>query len=306
MVLPVIIMMPLSKIRQFQPKYTCSDKKNESLLHVTCDCGSPGIGHLRSALVSDERHVLDDMAAVGQALQGGFRSYLERVINSSDDPGGHGGWRVGTAGGGGGIETTASAVWSKSGGNGTGKDEGAEAHLGSFQGQRSVLILDAETLRIVSTVMSQRDVLRLGVALVMRIEDADGGTVSAGGPAPPVSSSVSRLYSTLTAVYFIRPTKSNIRRLRQELKSPRFGSYRIYSSHVIRDLRLQDLAEADVRERVEVVGEIYGDYVGLDGWHFISGGEYGRGCFGADFGVMGEMVDRYVVCLAVKAGDRLT
>ncbi len=34
MVLPVIIMMPLSKIRQFQPKYTCSDKKNESLLHV--------------------------------------------------------------------------------------------------------------------------------------------------------------------------------------------------------------------------------------------------------------------------------
>ncbi len=35
MVLPVIIMMPLSKIRQFQPKYTCSDKKNESLLHVT-------------------------------------------------------------------------------------------------------------------------------------------------------------------------------------------------------------------------------------------------------------------------------
>ncbi len=35
MVLPVIIMMPLSKIRQFQPKYTCSDKKNESLFYVT-------------------------------------------------------------------------------------------------------------------------------------------------------------------------------------------------------------------------------------------------------------------------------
>lgn len=34
MVLPVIIMMPLSKIRQFQPKYTCSDKKNESLFYV--------------------------------------------------------------------------------------------------------------------------------------------------------------------------------------------------------------------------------------------------------------------------------
>ena len=247
------------------------------------------------------------MAATGQSLQGILRSYLERVITSSDDPGGHGGWRVGTTGGGGGGGTSASAVWSKSGGNDSGKDERVETHPGSFQSQRSVLILDADTLRIVSTVMSQRDVLRLGVALVMRIEDDDGRDgLAMGGQPPSASSSVSRLYSTLTAIYFIRPTKSNIRRLRQELKSPRFGRYRIYSSHVIRDLRLQDLAEGDVRERVEVVGEVYGDYVGLDGWHFISGGEYGGGCFGADFGVMGEMVDRYVVCLAVKQGVRLT
>lgn len=240
------------------------------------------------------RHLLVAVAAMGHSLQGILRSYLERVINSSDDPAGHGGWRFGTTGGNGG--TKASAAWSKSGVDDPGNDERDEAHPVSFQAQRSVLILDADTLRIVSTVMSQRDVLRLGVALVMRIEDDDSHDgLAAGGQPPSASSSVSRLYSSLTAIYFVRPTKSNIRRLRQELKSPRFGRYRIYSSHVIRDLRLQDLAEADVRERVEVVGEVYGDYVGLDGWHFISGGEYGGGCFGADFGMMGEMVDRYVV-----------
>ncbi len=241
----------------------------------------------RGAIPADDALIeIETTAAMAHSLQAIVRSYLERVINSSGDP-------APRAGGGG---TPAFAARSNGSSYGAGNEERDELHLGSFQAQRSVLILDADTLRIVSTVMSQRDVLRLGVALVMRIEDVDGGDGSTSGVGPPsASSSVSRLYSTLTAIYFIRPTKSNIRRLRQELKAPRFGRYRIFSSHVIRDLRLQDLAEGDVRERVEFVGEVYGDYVGLDGWHFISGGEYGPGCFGADFGAMGEVVDRYVV-----------
>ena len=245
------------------------------------------------------------------SLQTILRSYLERVITASDDlVGGHSGLRAGSGSLSASGATGAAGVHGAYDGNGKsgkiGGSGGWEATQGRegveaspLQMQRSVLILDADTLRIVSTVMSQRDVLRLGVALVMRIEDDDGDGFTTGGASS--SASLPHLYSTLTAIYFIRPTKSNIRRLRQELKSPRFGRYRIYSSHVIRDLRLQDLAEGDVLERVDVVQEVYGDYVGLDKWHFVMGGDDGRGCFGGDFGVMGEMVDRYVFWVVVVA-----
>lgn len=163
----------------------------------------------------------------------------------------------------------------------------------NLQQQRSVLILDADTVRIVSTVMSQRDVLRLGVALVERIDEDDGLLESSSSS----SVSPSSIYSSLTAVYFIRPTKSNIRRLRQELKNPRFDGYRVYFTNVMSDLRLQDLAEGDGRERVEVVREVYGDFVALDAFHFVVG-KGGGSLGGGDFGAVGEVVDRCTEGLA--------
>ena len=209
------------------------------------------------------------------SLQAILRSYLERVLlglQSVNDS----------------FGTNRSAVGSPG--------PSSALHL---QQQRSVLILDADTVRIVSTVMSQRDVLRLGVALVERIDEAaiDDRSRGPSSSSSLSSSSSSSVYSSLTAVYFIRPTKSNVRRLRQELKNPRFGGYRVYCTNFVSDLRLQDLAEGDGGERVEVVREVYGDYVALDGWHFVVGAGAGS-LGGGDYGAMGEVVDRCTEGLA--------
>ena len=98
------------------------------------------------------------------SLQAILRSYLERVLlglQSVNDS----------------FGTNRSAVGSPG--------PSSALHL---QQQRSVLILDADTVRIVSTVMSQRDVLRLGVALVERIDEAAIDDRSRG---PSSSSSLS-------------------------------------------------------------------------------------------------------------------
>lgn len=71
----------------------------------------------------------------------------------------------------------------------------------------------------------------------------------------------------------------------------------MYCTNFVSDLRLQDLAEGDGGERVEVVREVYGDYVALDGWHFVVGAGAGS-LGGGDYGAMGEVVDRCTEGLA--------
>ena len=117
------------------------------------------------------------------SLQAILRSYLERVLL--------------------GQSVNDSAVGSPHGGRPAPSSSSSSSSALHLQQQRSVLILDADTVRIVSTVMSQRDVLRLGVALVERIDEADDRSSMYSSS----SSSSSSVYSSFTAVYFIRPTK---------------------------------------------------------------------------------------------------
>lgn len=74
-----------------------------------------------------------------------------------------------------------------------------------------VLLLDAETTRIVSTALSQSDILEHEVYLVERMDaDKRGDQLL-----------------HLRAVAYLRPTRENIARLRRELRDPRFGSYHV-------------------------------------------------------------------------------
>lgn len=77
-----------------------------------------------------------------------------------------------------------------------------------------VLLLDADTNRTVSTVLSQSDVLDQEVYLVERIDD------EARREALP----------HLKAVALLRPSRENIARLRRELREPRFGGYHLCES----------------------------------------------------------------------------
>ncbi|EFN56021.1 hypothetical protein CHLNCDRAFT_22879 [Chlorella variabilis] len=115
-----------------------------------------------------------------------------------------------------------------------------------------VLLLDAETTRVVSTVFSQSEILEQEVYLVERL-DADKGD---------------QLFH-LKAVCFLRPTRENIARMRRELRDPRFGEYHLFFTNRVEDMRLQDLAEMDVREQVQQVQEYFGDFVALEPHHFL-------------------------------------
>lgn len=170
------------------------------------------------------------------------------------------------------------------------KDVGDEGNTDRTHQRMNVLILDEETTRFVSTVASQREVLRLGVYLTERIDAAD----QAVGNAKEKAEST-RLSRHMSAVYFVRPTKDALRRIRLELKAPRFQSYSVYWSNVVSDMRLQDLAEADGKECVRFVKEMFLDYVALDEHHFyipLGNPWMSFAPSHLDFGASSDMVDR--------------
>lgn len=158
-----------------------------------------------------------------------------------------------------------------------------------------VLILDEETMRCVSTVMSQREMLRLGVYLIEMIDRRGPSMTLPVGQDSAFSSEESYLMSHMSAVYFVRPTKDAIARIRKELREPRFGRYSLYFSNVMSDMRLQDVAESDVKELVYDVREAFGDYIAVDAHHFCVPLAHSYMSFApphVDFSASSDMVDR--------------
>ncbi|EEF36232.1 vacuolar protein sorting-associated, putative [Ricinus communis] len=76
-----------------------------------------------------------------------------------------------------------------------------------------VLILDSQTVSIVSVVYSQSELLQKEVFLVELVDSISKSKES---------------MSHLKAVCFLRPTSENIQHLRRQLASPRFGEYHLY------------------------------------------------------------------------------
>eukprot|EP00887_Chlorella_sp_A99_P001827 scaffold19.g1827.t1 len=141
-------------------------------------------------------------------------------------------------------------------------------------------LLDVETTRIVSTVFSQTELLEHEVFLVERLDEDKGDQLfhlKAGSPTAHFALSSlcaewfggwkGRLGSG--AVCFLRPTRENVARARRELRGPRFGEYHLFFSNRVDDMRLQDLADGDVREMVQSVQEHFGDFVALDSHLFV-------------------------------------
>jgi vacuolar protein sorting-associated protein 45 len=116
-----------------------------------------------------------------------------------------------------------------------------------------VLILDAQTVSIVSVVYSQSELLQKEVFLVELIDSI---------------SKSNEPMSHLKAVYFLRSTTTNIQLMKRQLANPRFGEYHLFFSNLLENTQLQILADSDEREVVQQVQEFYADFVALDPYHF--------------------------------------
>ncbi len=115
------------------------------------------------------------------------------------------------------------------------------------------LLLDDETSRILSVVTSQSWLLERDVVLIEKL--------TKGSDALP----------DLDAVVFLRPTPENVLALRKELRAPRFSSYKLVFSNVLRRTFVEEIADADEQERVTEVLELYADFFAPDR-HLVSFG----------------------------------
>ncbi|XP_019176232.1 PREDICTED: vacuolar protein sorting-associated protein 45 homolog [Ipomoea nil] len=116
-----------------------------------------------------------------------------------------------------------------------------------------VLILDSDTVSIVSVVYSQSDLLKKEVFLVELLDSTSMSKES---------------MSHLKAVYFLRPTSENIQHMRRQLAKPRFGEYHLFFSNILRDTQIHILADSDEHEVVQQLQEFYADFVAVDPYHF--------------------------------------
>lgn len=101
---------------------------------------------------------------------------------------------------------------------------------------------------IVSMAFSQTEMLQKEVYLFERID----------------SGRSNERLKYLKCIVFIRPTRDNITRLSNELKSPKYGSYFIYFSNIIPRTEIKALAECDESESVREVKEVYADFLSIN------------------------------------------
>ncbi|XP_054711867.1 vacuolar protein sorting-associated protein 45-like isoform X2 [Uloborus diversus] len=107
-----------------------------------------------------------------------------------------------------------------------------------------VLLMDKETISIVSMAFAQSEILQKEVFLFEMLDVVR-----------------SEPMKHLKCIVFLRPTKENIELLACELKYPRYGQYYIYFSNIVSKSDIKILAEADETESVREIQEFYGDFV---------------------------------------------
>ncbi|VEL18464.1 unnamed protein product, partial [Protopolystoma xenopodis] len=114
-----------------------------------------------------------------------------------------------------------------------------------------VVMIDEETINILSVVMSMSEIMQHEVYLVERISV----------PREPIKH--------LKCICFLRPTKSNISHLCRELNQPNYTSYYLYFTNALPKSALKLLAEADDHEVVSDVQEFYADFVALSPFLYV-------------------------------------
>ena len=119
-----------------------------------------------------------------------------------------------------------------------------EGTAASQSSKMKILLLDSETVSIVSTAITQSALLKHEVFLIDRLDN-------------PTRERMRHL----RCLCFVRPSPDSIQFLIDELREPKYGEYNIYFSNIIRKSSLERLAEADDHEVVKAVQEYFADYI---------------------------------------------
>ncbi|KAJ5394163.1 Short-chain dehydrogenase/reductase SDR [Penicillium crustosum] len=115
---------------------------------------------------------------------------------------------------------------------------------GASSSKMKILLLDSETVPIVSTAITQSALLNHEVYLIDRLDNA-----------------AREKMRHLRCLCFVRPSPTSIQFLIDELREPKYGEYYIYLSNIIRKSALERLAEADSHEVVQLVQEQFADFL---------------------------------------------
>ncbi|KAL9031406.1 MAG: hypothetical protein Q9196_000554 [Gyalolechia fulgens] len=114
----------------------------------------------------------------------------------------------------------------------------------SGSAKMKILLLDSETVPIVSSAITQSALLNHEVYLIDRVDNA-----------------AREKMRHLRCLCFLRPSPDSIQHLIEEFREPRYGEYYVYFSNVVRKSSLERLAEADDNEVVKGVQEYFADYI---------------------------------------------
>ncbi|KAF2199290.1 vacuolar protein sorting-associated protein 45 [Delitschia confertaspora ATCC 74209] len=115
---------------------------------------------------------------------------------------------------------------------------------GTSAAKMKILLLDTETVAIVSTATTQSALLSHEVYLTDRLDNQKREKMR-----------------HLRCLCFVRPSPDSIQNLIEELREPKYGEYNIYFSNIIRKSSLERLAEADDHEVVRAVQEYFADFL---------------------------------------------
>ncbi|KAI1102590.1 Sec1-like protein [Jackrogersella minutella] len=115
---------------------------------------------------------------------------------------------------------------------------------GTPSAKMKILLLDKDTVPIVSTAITQSSLLNHEVYLTDRLDNPNREKMR-----------------HLRCLSFLRPSPESIQFLIDELRDPKYGEYYLYFSNVVKKSSLERLAEADDHEVVKQVQEHFADYL---------------------------------------------
>jgi len=115
---------------------------------------------------------------------------------------------------------------------------------GAPSAKMKILLLDKETVPIISTAITQSSLLNHEVYLIDRLDNPNREKMR-----------------HLRCLCFVRPHPDSIGLLIDELREPKYGEYHLYFSGVVKKSSLERLAEADDHEIVKLVQEHFADYI---------------------------------------------
>ncbi|KAI0181063.1 Sec1-like protein [Hypoxylon sp. FL1284] len=115
---------------------------------------------------------------------------------------------------------------------------------GTPSAKMKILLLDKDTVPIVSTAITQSSLLNHEVYLTDRLDNQNREKMR-----------------HLRCLCFVRPSPDSIQFLIEELRDPKYGEYYLHFSNVVKKSSLERLAEADDHEVVKQVQEHFADYI---------------------------------------------